>query len=98
MLFFNLSVPLALLASLALSAPIDDSATSIARSLEKRDFLVDNTTGTITSNPTLADIVARKVEIGCFVPSKGYTLYFVKAYDCARFDGIKVYPAESAST
>ncbi|MCJ1347263.1 hypothetical protein MMC31_005485, partial [Peltigera leucophlebia] len=64
-MLFNLSVPLALLATLALSAPIDDTAALVARTLEKRtDFLIDSSKGTIAANPTPELIVQSKVVVG----------------------------------
>ena len=100
MRFLSLSVPLALLATLALSAPVDESATLMGRALEKRtDFLIDSIGGTISTNPTLADLTAKNVVLGCFIPTKGYTIYFTRPEgDCTRFNGIKVYPADAAST
>lgn len=92
--FFSLSAPLVLLASLALSAPIDDAIALITRGLEKRtDFLINN--GVITSNPTPELLVERGAVVGCFLPTSGIILYFTKAYDCAQFKSIKVYPAET---
>ena len=100
MLFSSLSVPLALLATLALSAPIEDSTSLIARALEKRtDYLIDTAGNKVYANPSLATLTDKKAVLGCFIPSKGYTIYFTQpGGDCAKFNGIKVYPIDAATT
>lgn len=98
--WFNLSIPLALFATVALSAQIGDSPTTIAKALEKRtDVLIDDLNNHIYPNPTAADLTAKKVVLGCFIPSKGFTIYYNRApADCGVVKGVKVYPLDAAST
>jgi hypothetical protein len=91
-MLFNLSVPLALLATVAMSAPIDDTAILTSRALEKRtDFLIDSNTGTIFANPDAALIAQKNVVLGCFFPSRSFTIYFTNLSACPGTSS-KVFP------